>query len=68
MKSIFTDQENKSLLSIQGIGIVSDWALGYQLNEVTKISVGINRLGFIRWNDQLTGEQVDTNYFLMDWQ
>lgn len=63
LKSIFTDQENKSLLSIKGIGIVSDWALGYQLNEVTKISVGINRLGFIRWNDQLTGEQVDTNYF-----
>jgi len=63
LKSVFSDQEKNSVLSLQGIGLVSDWGLAYQWHNDSELSFGINRLGIIHWNDGLIGEQVDTNYY-----
>ena len=62
LKSFDVNPSKKSLFDISGSGILSDFVFSYKPFEQAEIGLGVEGIGFIHWNKNVTQRLVDTLY------
>ena len=60
----FMDIMSKYLFGFNNMGIAFDFGAVYQINERLSVSAALNNIGFIAWNDDVSGLEFDGKFTL----